>query len=627
MGMARLVLGLVRDAVVPGIQPDKRDRARRVLRRLAREHLRPEDLRQQRVRPVEGELFPSSWRDQGPAGTSGVAVVILSDRADADPLLAALRRGGIDPDVFVVHHESHSRSGAQVVAAPAEWGVAARLIALVNSGRLDPYQRLVVVSYDSSTIAGYACAALNALTEDPGHGLIVNATPVGPAASEYAQVRTLLQASDVRLSGAPWLWAPSLEIVGRAFLIQGLRSLRLAPQEFQQTHGADSERVLALLLGALATEAGCRVEKGTVEPASAIAAGPAVPRARIIPFYLPQFHPTPENDEWWGKGFTEWTNVTGAIPTYRGHQQPLLPADLGFYDLRLDAVRERQAELASAHGVEGFMYYHYWFAGRQILETPLESLVRNPAINQPFCLMWANENWTRSWDGGHHLLLLTQDYDVVPAGEFITHALAYMKDPRYLRVDGKAVLSVYRPQQIPDFAEVVAQWRERAAAEGIRLHILAVRNRWDGHDESTVLQDMDLDGSMDFPPHNFLYVAATDTVRWDPRFQGGLYSYQDGVAREEERLAAGIPDTHYPAVMTSWDNTARRQWKSDVWVGANPYTFRRWLAAAVAAVSARSPQHRIVFINAWNEWAEGAVLEPSVRFGRSYLHAIRDVVL
>lgn len=167
MGMARLVLGLVRDAVVPGIQPDKRDRARRVLRRLAREHLRPEDLRQQRVRPVEGELFPSSWRDQGPAGTSGVAVVILSDRADADPLLAALRRGGIDPDVFVVHHESHSRSGAQVVAAPAEWGVAARLIALVNSGRLDPYQRLVVVSYDSSTIAGYACAALNALTCPP----------------------------------------------------------------------------------------------------------------------------------------------------------------------------------------------------------------------------------------------------------------------------------------------------------------------------------------------------------------------------------------------------------------------------------------------------------------------------
>lgn len=631
MGMARHVLGLVRAAVAPGVKPEKRERARRILRRMAREHLHPDDLRQQRIRPAEGELFPSHWRVRGvELGGSGVVVVVLSSEADAVPIITALRAGGMAPDVLMVKDgESQAGGGVQCVAAPGDWGLAARLIALANSGRLDPYKRLVLVSQDSSALAKHVDAALNALTTDLGCGLVVQTRPLEPTPAERKQVERLLRPAEVRLSVASWRLPPNLSFVGRAFIVQGLRSLRLSPQVFQEQHGSDSERVLTLLLGALTAEAGCRTEGVGGLPAAAAPGIPESPRARIIPFYLPQFHPTPENDEWWGRGFTEWTNVTGAIPVYRGHQQPKLPEDLAFYDLRLDTVREQQAALASEHGVEGFMYYHYWFAGRQILETPIESLVRNPGIEQPFCLMWANENWTRSWDGGHDLVLLAQDYDAVPAKDFITHALTYMKDPRYLRVGGRAVLSVYRPGSIPNFAAVIATWHERAAAEGIDLYIIAVSGLLgrDGVAASTTTAELGLDGSMDFPPHLYSYVGAPDDVQWDPRWQGGLFSYSALVAEDVARLAGGLADTHYPTVMPSWDNTARRQWNAHLWVEANPYTFRRWLVAAVMAVAARPAEHRMVFVNAWNEWAEGAVLEPSVQYGRTYLQAIRDVAL
>ena len=346
----------------------------------------------------------------------------------------------------------------------------------------------------------------------------------------------------------------------------------------------------------------------------------------VLAFYLPQFHPTPENDAWWGKGFTEWANVTSARPLYLGHNQPNLPSELGFYDLRVDEVRTAQMDLAATHGVEGFMYYYYWFAGKRLLSKPLETLLASD-INKPMCLMWANENWTRRWDGRSSDVLMGQDYEHVPATEFIDDVIEFLADPRYLRVDGRPVLAVYRIAQIPDFRAVIQVWRDRARAAGLgELFLLSV----------DVLREFDglvggpksagLDGLLGFPPHNLKWEwMSHGGLAMDPRFKGNLLSYR-AMERDAEFRLAVLEDGYFPGVMVTFDNTARRQWSSDIWYGTNPYTFRRWFSAAVSAVAHREPAERLVFVNAWNEWAEGAVLEPSMKFGRSYLLAVRDVV-
>jgi len=346
----------------------------------------------------------------------------------------------------------------------------------------------------------------------------------------------------------------------------------------------------------------------------------------VLPFYLPQFHPTPENNRWWGEGFTEWANVTAARPVYLGHNQPNLPSELGFYDLRLDEVRQAQMDLASEHGVTGFMYYYYWFAGKRLLNLPIEKLAAN-SVQKPFCLMWANENWTRRWDGRTSDILMGQDYDTVPATEFIDDVLEFLADPRYLRLQGRPVLAVYRPTQMPDFPSVLKVWRERAREYGVgELCILSVdvAREFDGLQGDA--RSVGLDGTLGFPPHNLKWEWVPHAgLRVDRRFKGNILSYQ-AMARDAERRLLHLAEDAYPGVMVTFDNTARRQWQPDLWYGSNPYTFRRWLAAARSSVVGRDPQDRVVFINAWNEWAEGAVLEPSRRFGRTYLQAVRDVV-
>ncbi len=365
---------------------------------------------------------------------------------------------------------------------------------------------------------------------------------------------------------------------------------------------------------------------GGVERYAPAADGPE-PRVRAIPFFLPQFHPIPENDAWWGHGFTEWANVASARPIYRGHYQPRLPRDLGIYDLRLPEVTHAQCELAEETGLGGFMYYHYWFSGKKLLELPIESrLASDDAL--PFCLMWANENWTRTWSGGEEDILLAQNYDDVPATEFITAAMDVLRDPRYLRVDGKAVLAVYRPAQLPDVQNVVLEWRQRARDAGIgELLLLAVDVGYQLDGLIGDFRSFGFDGTLGFPPHNHFWdgvdissLGLRDDVH--PR----ILSYR-ALAREAMLgYRDGIDDAHYPGVMVAFDNTARRQTTPDIWYGANPYTYFRWLSAAADAVMDRSPDQRIVFINAWNEWAEGAVLEPNDRFGSSYLVATRTAI-
>jgi lipopolysaccharide biosynthesis protein len=352
------------------------------------------------------------------------------------------------------------------------------------------------------------------------------------------------------------------------------------------------------------------------------------PRLRVVPFYLPQFYPIPENERWWGTGFTEWTNVTAARPVYLGHDQPKLPADLGFYDLRVPESVARQASLAEWAGIDGFMYCHYWFAGRQLLERPIFDRVAGD-VGLPFCLMWANENWTRRWDGRESDILMGQHYDEVPASRFIEDIMPILRDPRYMCLDGRPVLAVYRPAQIPDLASVIASWRKTARGGGIgELFVLLVDVEKEFHGVDEDPSAFGLDGRLGFPPHNVLW-------DWVPHqhvgavlgFSGNVLSYRAMVDDAVRKLQAGLPESYFPGVMVNFDNTARRQSSPDIWYGSNPYTFRRWLASAASAVAQRDLDRRIVFVNAWNEWAEGATLEPSARFGSTYLLAVRDVTL
>lgn len=425
----------------------------------------------------------------------------------------------------------------------------------------------------------------------------------------------------------------------RGFVLQGLRGLNLTDADFEPEAGQVNQttaHALERLIGIVAQEAGLSVTDTAAlpDPGDADAwadlrheAAPPAPRARVVPFFLPQFHAVAENDQWWGPGFTEWTNVAAAKPVFRGQWQPKLPRELGFYDLGDPTVLPQHERLAAQYGVAGFMFYHYWFSGRRILEAPLLSR-RERTGGLPFCIMWANENWTRRWDGRSEDVLLAQDYADVPADEFLAHVMPELTHPDYLRIAGRPVLAVYRPAQIPDVRAVVARWRDVARQAGAgELHLLAVDvpGVFDGLVGSAA--DNGFDGMMGFAPHNLPWARRhPGEVRPIARFTGRILDYEDLARSAQARLAEGVETRDFPGVMTGFDNTARRPLASDLWFGANPYTFRRWLAGAVEAVHQRPEDERIVFVNAWNEWAEGAVLEPSDKFGLSYLQAVRDVV-
>lgn len=354
---------------------------------------------------------------------------------------------------------------------------------------------------------------------------------------------------------------------------------------------------------------------------------PLYPAARVVPFYLPQFHPTEVNDDAWGKGFTEWSNVAQGRRMFEGHVQPLVPSELGFYDLRNDEVRHQQLALERYAGISGLMYYYYWFSGKRVLNLPIERLLADESLDQPVCVMWANENWTKAWDGRAEDVLLEQRYDLVGAEQFIEDVMPLLKDSRYMRIDGKAILAVYRAAQIPNVHEVVDLWRERARQEGVgELYLLSVDTgkRFDGL--GAKYKDFGFDGKMAFPPHGVPWTAhSLRGLKVDDMFLGRTLSYQATV--KSAVTDARLQDTNsYPGVMVTFDNTARKKRQGDIWYGSNPYTFRRWLEQTVETVAAREPSARVVFVNAWNEWAESAVLEPTLRWGLTYLQAVRSVV-
>lgn len=343
---------------------------------------------------------------------------------------------------------------------------------------------------------------------------------------------------------------------------------------------------------------------------------------RLIAFYLPQFHPIPENDAWWGKGFTEWTNVAKAQPNFAGHYQPHLPGELGFYDLRLPDVRQKQAELAAEYGIYGFCYYYYWFNGQRLLSRPLDEVIESGQPSLPFCVCWANENWTRTWDGRDHHVLMAQQYSDVNDDLFIRSLLPALADNRYIRINGKPLILIYKASLLPDPKRTTELWRTLCKQAGIGdIYLTCVQNLTKG---SIVIDPRSLgfDAGVEFPPLGGGVPTMPPDSPLNPDFKGLYYDYWETAKNFISVNTPAFP--WFRGVMPSWDNTARRQDAAHVFLDSSPRTYQLWLDFLIEwTVRERSGDERIVFINAWNEWAEGNHLEPDQTFGRAYLEATR----
>jgi hypothetical protein len=346
------------------------------------------------------------------------------------------------------------------------------------------------------------------------------------------------------------------------------------------------------------------------------------PEPRVIAFYLPQFHTTPENDEWWGPGFTEWTGVATARKQFAAHQAPNVPADLGFYDLTSIQTRTRQAELARRYGIFGFAYYFYWFSGRRLLERPLELMLSDGAPDMPFCLCWANEPWSRRWDGSEAELLIPQHHDASDDVAILDDLVPYFEDSRYIRVDDRPLLLVYRMSLMDDPATFVSNLRREIRRRGFEdVYLCNVMSFGDSDPRV-----FGCDGGVEFPPHNFRARGVPDdaAIGLGNDFEGQLFDYSSVV--EYALLDSPRPYKWYPGCMPRWDNTARRGAQGSVYVGSSPELFEVWLRHACSQTCELNPEAPLVFVNSWNEWGEGAHLEPDRATGRSYLEAVRRVV-
>ena len=337
---------------------------------------------------------------------------------------------------------------------------------------------------------------------------------------------------------------------------------------------------------------------------------------RLIAFYLPQFHPIPENDAWWGKGFTEWTNVTKVKPLFDGHYQPHLPTDFGFYDLRVRATRHDQIKVAKEYGIDGFCYHYYWFSGTRLLHQPLDDMLADPESDMPFCLCWANENWTRRWDGAERKILIAQRYLPNDAVDFIKSLVPFFSDPRYIRLNGVPFLIVYCPQHLPDARQTMTIWREYCRSIGIgEIHLCAALTH--GNEDYS---QFGFDSGVEFPPHNSKCANIAASLPFHEAFVGSAIEYRT--------IAQTYLDRKHPhgnvfrTLFPSWDNTARTGNRAVIIVGATPGNYAHWLAEAIRKTREDFPeQERLVFINAWNEWAEGCHLEPDRKYQRQFLEA------
>lgn len=352
------------------------------------------------------------------------------------------------------------------------------------------------------------------------------------------------------------------------------------------------------------------------------------PRARALAFYLPQFHPVPENNEWWGAGFTEWTNAAKARPLFRGHEQPHLPADLGFYDLRLPEAREEQAGLAREYRIEAFCYWHYWFAGRRILERPYTEMLESGQPDFSFCLAWANQTWSGIWYDEADRVLIEQTYPGADDDRaHFEHVLPAFRDDRYFRVDGKPLFYLFRPELHPEPAAFVERWQKMAAEAGLGgLYLVAELSDLlgAGPKYTTFAEDgFDAGVYMRIPAE--VNTRSILRMRFDRKLLRRPEHYE--YAREPIPTPPQLRnDAVHPCVYPNWDNTPRSGRRGLVITRSSPDRFRYHVRAAVEALAHRSPDHRLLFIKSWNEWAEGNYLEPDLDHGHGFLEALAEEI-
>jgi lipopolysaccharide biosynthesis protein len=364
---------------------------------------------------------------------------------------------------------------------------------------------------------------------------------------------------------------------------------------------------------------------------------------RPIAIYLPQFHPIPENDEWWGKGFTEWTNVVKAKPRFKGHYQPHLPADLGFYDLRLPETRQQQADMAKKYGIYGFCYYHYWFNGKRLLERPFEEVFGSGKPDFPFCLAWANENWSRRWDGSDRHILIEQNYSEEDDRNHIRYLLKYFSDERYIKVDGKPVFAFYDPEIIPNIKRTLEIFREEAAKEHMELYLCRFERALGLAGPG--INELGFDAAIDFQPlswslrkYSELYMQPTILKRIIRKLKKIIFPVlnKEYIAKDiiydygkimEFDLQQELPNyKRFPGVSPMWDNSSRRtNLHAQIFKNSTPEIFGQWYKAKLENFAPYSKDENFIFLNAWNEWAEGNHLEPDQKYGTQYLEQLVKV--
>jgi hypothetical protein len=353
------------------------------------------------------------------------------------------------------------------------------------------------------------------------------------------------------------------------------------------------------------------------------------PKARLIAHYLPQFHPIPENDAWWGKGFTEWTNVASAKPLFPGHYQPHIPSDLGFYDLRLPETRVAQAELAREYGIEGFIYWHYWFGGKRLLERPFNDIIKSGEPDYPFCVAWANTNWTGEWAGNPKQVLQEQLYPGIE--DYETHfytLLPAFQDKRYIKADGKPLFFILKPEGIPDPKRFTDYWQKLAVKEGLE-EIYFVVYSW-GHPDGAWNPESAGYNAFTYGHQSTMKKVRKIRIRLERKYRKlrnwpiHAYNYED--ALPYLLFNKNFEYIEYPTVIPNWDNSPRVGKRAMILHNSTPELFRIHLKCALDKVVRRPFEHRIIFVKSWNEWAEGNHLEPDRKFGKDYLRVIREEV-